>query len=265
MDKELASLTTKEISMPLVIDKPKLKVIKSGDKHITPAKNPPGYKPLPNTLPLKYPVVPQTPSPSPSPPKKKEEEEDKPSESTTGVKASYKYVVGKKEFLLGEVKGECIPIVYTFLTTKEYSLVSIEWDKPLPNIPLLLEMRVGRTITRIELSIEFMERSFVEEGHKVKTSFRRVSDVRGYNDTFLLADWSVSDVCFFLRTTTLNYLVDSHPLSSTLATWKAIVWKHELMSKERFTKLSGSSFDLSEDDVLKIERIKGVESELGDF
>lgn len=230
---------------PIKVKKQLRVKVEEGGKHIKPARIP-GRKPLDNPLPLKYPIY-----PSPSP------------ESTpTPSKETSKYVLGCKSFALREVKNDEILIQYKFLSNEEGL---IEWESSLPPIPLLLEMKVGRTTTFIELSNEFMERTYSANGSKNKASFRRVKDIRGYNDTYILNDWSAKDICFYLRTLTLNYLVDSHPLSSSLETWKCIVWKHELLSKERLLKISGGEFSLLPDDILKIERISTLEKELGDF
>lgn len=218
-------------------------------KYIKPARIVPGRKPLDNPLPLNYPIYP-SPSPESTPNPEKE------------ATSNYKYVLSCKSFGLREVKNDEILIQYKFLSNEEGL---IKWESPPPTVPLLLEMRVGRTTTLIELDNEFIERTYSSNGSKSKASFRRVKDVRGYNDTYILSDWSANDVCFYLRTLTLNYLVDSHPLSSSLETWKCIVWKHELLSKERLLKISGGDFYLSPDDILKLERISGLQKELGDF
>lgn len=234
---------------------------------IKPARNVPGRKPLDNPLPLKYPVYPNTPTPSP-------DKEPTPSNPPTPNScSSYVYELSNKSFELKEVKGESILIKYKFLSCERLEGI-FDWNNPLPSIPLMLEMKVGRTTTLIELPTEFMERKDSSNSNsnsnkttitKLRRATEKVNDIRGYVDTYILNHWSSNDVCFYLRTLILNYLVDSHPLSESSNTYHGIVWKYELLSRERLSKIREEEFYLSSNDLLKLERIRNLELEIGTF
>lgn len=178
----------------------------------------------------------------------------------SSISSKYPFITNSLSFYLREVKGEQILIQYTLYSPT--LITPFDWHSTLPECPFLLEMKVGRTITFFEIQYELLYRSYTVNGNSYTASFRRVSDVRGYFDSFILNDWSVLDICFYLRTLSLNYLVDSHPLSPTLNTWKAIVYKHELLAKERFSKITGSDFSLSLDDKEKLNWVLSMEHQL---
>lgn len=180
-----------------------------------------------------------------------------------GTNETPRVMIGSKSITLKEVKGAFLEVKYEFYAD-EYT--PFEWDQPLPDVDLHLVITVGRAVIRIDLPTLYRS-SWYKDGFtnkEVEAKFRRASDVRGSNDTVVLSSWSAQDVCFYLRTHTLNYIVDDYRMGDYLMVWQAIVSKYEIMSNERQLKLAGGVYKTSPMEQEKlVESIRSVEREHG--
>jgi hypothetical protein len=167
---------------------------------------------------------------------------------------SFNHVIASKVFNLLEVKDQPIEVEYKILT-QDPNQALINWDSLMPDVPLIIEIKVARACVKIHFPCIYMEKSH----KKVTTTFRRATDVRGYHDTYVPAHWNISDVCFYIRTLIFNYIVDSNPLNQHIMILQAISWKYDILSKERLTLISGGSYKVSEEDIEKLKNIQAVE------
>lgn len=168
----------------------------------------------------------------------------------------FQYVIAHKVFELHDVKKQCIDLEYRLLTNVS-DVEQIEWNDTLPDVPLLLEIRVARALVKINIPCVYIQKSY----KKVVTQFRRATDVREYHDTYIPTQWNVNDVCFYLRTLIFNYIVDSNPLTDYRDVLLAISWKYDILSSERLALISGSKYEVSPEDTIKLQRIKEIEKE----
>lgn len=165
---------------------------------------------------------------------------------------SFNHVIAHKKFNLQEVKGQPIEVEYKVLA-QDSNQTLINWDSLMPDVPLIIEIKVARACVKIHFPCIYMEKSH----KKVTTTFRRATDVRGYHDTYVPTHWDISDVCFYIRTLIFNYIVDSNPLSQYIMVLQAISWKYDILSKERLALISGGSY--KEEDIEKLRDIQTVE------
>lgn len=205
-----------------------------------------------------------------SPITKKDKKEDKIQGSNTLSSSPSPYnscevLLGRKEIPLKPVRGEEILVSYEIYGNED--LISIDWEEPLPNAHIKIQIMVGAAPLCIHMSPSCMERRYTEEGMSRKAVFRQATDSRGYHDTYVLSSWSVNDLCFYLRTNILNHIVDNDSRSPYLDIWKAIVWRQDILRREHFTKISGSEYTLSKDEVELLSHIEITKSkfELEDF
>lgn len=200
------------------------------------------------------------------------------SKEETEVKVEeFKRKVGHKEVKLKNVRGEEVLVKYKFFSNR-VSCPFISWEDTLPQVPLRLEISVGRAKVHVDLPTEYMERLYSNNGVREKAEFRRASDLRGYNDTYIPNTWSCNDICFYLRCEILGPIVDDEDVVVTiqeevrgedgvvrleekdidLDVKKAIVNKHQLLNKERFSKIGGHLFCVNDDDKKKLKSLMYV-------
>lgn len=183
--------------------------------------------------------------------------QDTPNTTEPSVNVSeYKYVIAHKIFQLHDVKKQSIDLEYKLLTNVS-GTPEVQWNSTLPDVPLLLEIKVARATVMIHIPCVYMEKTH----KKVVTQFRRATDVREYHDTYIPTQWNMSDVCFYLRTLIFNYIVDSNPLSDYRDVLLAISWKYDILSSERLSLISGGKYEISSEDTLKLKRIEEIEKE----